>query len=127
MNPDAYFEDLDWSYFVGKDGSGFFRQHFATPSNPNPQPEAIPGLADVVPGDGWQVLNHGILFIDFNAAVRTLKRWDAKSGKIEELTGPLPRVDPSQDFSYNREKHFLVYPQFRDNAGSQILGLRIPR
>jgi hypothetical protein len=120
---DAFYENLEWAYFTGDSGVGLYRQHFRTPGHENSQPELIPGLEAVVPGINWQAADGGLLFIDQHAAVQRLQRWDAKTGRISDLTGPLSRVDFDFDFSYVPSKHFVVYPQYRDAAGTQIYGL----
>lgn len=89
------------------------------------QAEAVPQLADVLPARAWLVQDGKLLYIDVRDPVARLHAMNLATGVITDVTGPLPRVAFADGtLSYVNAEHLLVYSEWAEAAGSQIIGLR---
>lgn len=109
-------------YFEPNYGRGIYRIALDG-SDPRPQP--IPQLSDVLPARAWTVTEGKIDYFDVHDPLRRFHQFDPASGTITEITEPIPRVAFNDGtISYLAKAHLLIYSEWTEAAGSQIIDLR---
>jgi Tol biopolymer transport system component len=108
-------------YFTPNYGWGIYRVSLSG----DRRAEVVPQLRDVLPSRAWFIQDGALYYFDVHDAVRRLHRFDLATGKITDATGPVPRIAFADGtLSYVAKEHLLVYSEWAEAAGSQILALR---
>ena len=112
-------------YFSPNYGSGVYRLALQPAAEGAVHPAALAQLAGVQPSRAWLVQDGKLLYINAYEPVSRLRALDLATGKVSDLTGPLPRVAFADGtLSYVEAEHLLLYSEWSPDAGSQIIGLR---
>ena len=109
-------------YFEPNYGRGIYRIALDG-SDPHPQP--IPQLSNILPARAWTVTEGKIDYFDVHDPQRRFHQFDPATGTIIDLTEPVPRVAFNDGtISYLPKDHLLIYSEWTEAAGSQIVDLR---
>lgn len=107
-------------YFTPNYGRGIYRVSLTG----DRRPEVVPQLQDVLPSRAWFIQDGSLYYFDVHDVVRRLHRFDLASGEITNVTGPVPRIAFADGtLSYVAKVHLLVYSEWAEAAGSQIIAL----
>lgn len=112
-NRALYFEPAygDGIFRVALDGSG--------------RSEPVAGLEQIRPSRAWQIQDGTLFFVDVHDPQRRLQADALQSGKRTVLTGPLTRVAFADGtLSYLPKDRLLLYSEWAEAAGSQVIALR---
>ena len=104
-------------YVAASRGAGIFRVEYGSGIR-----VPVPQLQQVQPASDWEVEDGALLYIDINAPVRTLQRFDPATGSVTTLSPPLERVDFS-GFSYSAAPHRLIFHQHNEDFLSRIMAV----
>jgi hypothetical protein len=108
-------------YFTPNYGRGIHRVSLTG----DRRPELVPQLRDVLPSRAWFIQDGALYYFDVHDAARRLHRFDLATGAITDVTGPVPRIAFADGtLSYVAKEHLLMYSEWAEAAGSQILALR---
>jgi hypothetical protein len=108
-------------YFTQNYGRGIYRVSLTG----DRRPEVVPQLRDVLPSRAWFIQDGALYYFDVRDAIRRLHRFDLGSGAIMDVTGPVPRIAFADgSLSYVAKEHLLMYSEWAEAAGSQIIALR---
>jgi Tol biopolymer transport system component len=108
-------------YFTPNYGRGIYRVSLTG----DRRPEVVPQLRDVLPSRAWFIQAGALYYFDVHDAVRRLHRFDLATGAITDVTGPVPRIAFADGtLSYVAKEHLLIYSEWAEAAGSQIIALR---
>lgn len=108
-------------YFTPNYGRGIYRV-FLTGDR---RPEVVPQLRDVLPARAWFIQNGALYYFDVHDTIRRLHRFDLATGAITDATGPVPRIAFADGtLSYVAKDKLLIYSEWAEAAGSQIIALR---
>ena len=109
-------------YFEPNYGRGIYK--IALKGN-DQRPQPIPELSNVLPARAWVVADGKIDYFDVHDPQRRFHQFDPSTGKIADLTGPIPRLAFNDGtISYSPKDRFLIYSEWSEAAGSQIVALR---
>jgi Tol biopolymer transport system component len=108
-------------YFTPDYGRGIYRISLSG----DRRPEVVPQLRDVLPSRAWFIQDGALYYFNVHDAVRRLHRFDLATGKLTDVTGPVPRIAFADGtLSYVAKDKLLIYAEWAEAAGSQIIALR---
>ncbi len=108
-------------YFTPNYGRGIYRVSLTG----DRRPEVVPQLRDVLPSRAWFIQDGYLYYFDVHDIVRRMHRFDLATGEIVDVTGPVPRIAFADGtLSYVSKEKLLLYTEWSEAAGSQIIALR---
>jgi Tol biopolymer transport system component len=108
-------------YFTPNYGRGIYRVSLTG----DRRPEVVPQLRDVLPSRAWFIQDGALYYFDVHDTVRRLHRFDLTTEAIKDVSGPVPRIAFADGtLSYVAKDRLLIYSEWAEAAGSQIIALR---
>jgi Tol biopolymer transport system component len=108
-------------YYEPNYGRGIYRVSLT--GDPRPQPVAQ--LQDILPSRAWFIEAGKLYYFDVDDRERRLHCFDLATGAQTDVTGPVPRIAFADGtLSYDSRDRLLIYSEWGEAAGAQIMLLR---